>query len=294
MSYNLRYYFTFYSDRDKRNPLVVDEYTCNISELDGVDAAEEIEAQESPIIIDYNNSSDNKMQPLRGSECTLNLIATENFQLQDLYTENEQKWLVEIYRNASLIWSGFIIPDGCQESFAFTPYTIQVNAVDGLGLIKNLSYVQNDGNFWLGKQSFLEVIYNCLNRLAYPSIVINTCVNIYPDSYTPSDTLDPLDTTFVDAQRFLKDDEINPMNCQEVMDSILRQWTACIIQSEGEWFIYRPNEAALSDTLVFRSYTDNVYTGTVSKNIKTNVRRIFSGYNYRTLFSCFNRSVRHD
>ncbi|MFA5243714.1 MAG: hypothetical protein WC380_00300 [Pedobacter sp.] len=274
MSYNLRYYFTFYADRDKRNPLVINEYLCKISELDGVDAAEEIEAQESPVIIDYNNSSDYKMQPLRGSECTLNLIATENFQLQDLYTENEQKWLVEIYRNASLIWSGFIIPDGCQESFAFTPYTIQVNAVDGLGLIKNLSYVQNDGNFWLGKQSFLEVIYNCLNRLSYPSIVINTCVNIYPDSYTPSDTLDPLNTTFVDAQRFLKDDEINPMNCQEVMDSILRQWTACIIQSEGEWFIYRPNEAALSDTLVFRSYTDNVYTGTVSKNIK----QLLGGY----------------
>jgi len=274
MSYNIRYYFTFYSDRDKRTPNTVDIYTCNIYEKDGTLSAEEIEAQESPIIIDYNNSSDNKMQPLRGSECTLNLIATENFQLQDLYTENEQKWLVEIYRNASLIWSGFIIPDGCQESFAFTPYTIQVNAVDGLGLIKNLSYVQNDGNFWLGKQSFLEVIYNCLNRLAYPSIVINTCVNIYPDSYTPSDTLDPLNETFVDAQRFLKDDEINPMNCQEVMDSILKQWTACIIQSEGEWFIYRPNEAALSDTLVFRSYTDNVYTGTVSKNIK----QLLGGY----------------
>lgn len=274
MSYNLRYYFTFYSDRDKRVPFSVDEYECKIYELDGTEPAEEIEAQESPVIIDYNNSSDDKMQPMRGSECTLNLIATENFQLQDLYTENEQKWLVEIYRNSSLIWSGFIIPDGCQESFAFTPYTIQVNAVDGLGLIKNLSYVQNDGNFWLGKQSFLEVIYNCLNRLAYPQIVINTCVNIYPESYTPSDSLDPLAETFVDAQRFLKDDEINPMNCQEVMDSILKQWTACIIQSDGEWFIYRPNEAALSDTLVFRSYTDNVYTGTLSKNIK----KLLGGY----------------
>ena len=281
MSYNERYFFTFYADKDIRTAVPSDEYEVKILGLDTTEPPEEIQAQENPVTIVYQNSSDNKMEPFRGSECTLNLMATENFQLEDLYTENERFWLVQVYRNASLIWQGFIIPDGCQESFSFTPYTISVNAVDGMGLLKNLSYVQNDGNFWLGKQSFLDVIYNCFNRLGLPVINIKTCVNIYPSSYTPSDTLDPLDETYVDAQRFLLNDEINPMNCQEVLISILREWTSCIIMSEGVYYIYRPNEAALSDTLVFRSYTDNVYTGLETKDIS----EVLGGFSEGVVFA---------
>jgi hypothetical protein len=317
MSYVERYNFDFFSTRDLRSPLDCDEYEVKILERDGVTATEEISAQESPVIISYTNNSDNKLLPLRGSECVLNLIATEDFQLEDLYTEDERYWLVQIGRKGiplklmvnwsvdedtsgvdtnleifvnnvrvvntfvsssgsfsinkgdtvlikpfsyssvpgnngvnlavtglptqrsvtfpfaldttvnpttditiflqstysatdytairsgvfqktcsagstgnlvtftkeytsavsqaaaqsladadagfdaegqayaetngvcnldySLIWQGFIIPDGCQESWMFTPYTIQVNATDGLGLLKNLSFVQNSG-----------------------------------------------------------------------------------------------------------------------------------------------------
>ena len=180
MSYSQKYYFTFYSDRDTRiingTP---DEYSCDISQLDYAGSATEIQAQQNPIQINYQNTSSNKLEAIIGSEATLNLIATEDFELEDLYTENEREFLVEIFRNGTLIWSGFIIPDGCQESFTFAPYVISVNAVDGLGLLKNLSYVQNDGNFYLGKQTFIEVIQACLVRLEAPALVLNTCVNIY-------------------------------------------------------------------------------------------------------------------
>jgi hypothetical protein len=257
MSYNQRYYFTFYADRDTRiidgTP---DNYTCNISQLDYAGAIEEIQAQENPIQINYQNTSSNKLEPIIGSECTLNLIATEDFQLEDLYTENEREFLVEVYRNGGLIWSGFIIPDGCQESFTFAPYAISVNAVDGLGLLKNLSYVQNDGNFYLGKQSFIEVINACLIRLDSPSLVLNTCVNIYETSMTQGDSYDPFDMAYVNAERYLKDDQFTPMNCEDVLRSILEEWTAVMIQSDGEWYIYRPTELALSGDLVFRRYLD--------------------------------------
>lgn len=268
MSYNLRYFFSFYADRDTRiiggSP---DEYDCEILGLDNTEPSEEIEASDNPIIITYTNTSDNKMQALRGSNCQLNLIATENFQLQDLYTENERQWLVRVYRNTVKIWEGFIIPDGCRQSFTYTPYTISVNAVDSLGLLKNLAYVQNDGNFFVVKQSFLEVIYNCLNRLGLPEIALNTAVNIYSENYPATDSDDPLALTYTEAERYLKDDEVNPMNCQEVLEAVLQIWTACIIQSEGKFYIYRPNEIALNSTVIFRSYTDNVYTGLSTEDL---------------------------
>jgi len=257
MAYNLKYFFTFYADRDTR---VIDgtpdNYTCNISQLDYAGSVLEINAQQNPIQIDYQNTSSNKLEPIIGSECTLNLIASEDFELEDLYTENEREFLVEIYRNGILIWSGFVIPDGCQEAFTFAPYAISVNAVDGLGLLKNLSYVQNSGDFYLGKQSFIEVINACLIRLNSPSLILNTCVNIYDVTMTEGDSYDPLAQGFVNAERYLKDDQFTPMNCEEVLRSILEEWTAVMTQSGGQWYIYRPTELALTGDLVFRSYLD--------------------------------------
>jgi len=430
--YNPKYYFTFYADRDTRIANgFPDEYLCQISQLDFGGVMTEIQAQQNPIQINYQNTSSNKLEPIIGSECTLNLIATEDFELEDLYTENEREFMVQVYRKETpntylvnweleedlsgvdtnleilvngvqivnqfnsasgsfninrgdtvliksysytstsgnngvnleitgvptersvtfpfamdttiiptgginvflqsthsatdytairsalfetyclsgegsvevftkyydsaisqvaaqaladgdtgfntegqdyadtigvcyvspgefddLIWQGFIIPDGCQEAFTFAPYPISVNAVDGLGLLKNLSYVQNDGNFYLGKQSFIEVIQACLVRLDAPSLILNTCVNIYETSMTQGNTFDPLDMSFVNSERYLKDDQFTPMNCEEVLRSILEEWTAVMVQSGGEWYIYRPTELALSGALVFRRYLD--------------------------------------
>jgi hypothetical protein len=432
MSYSQKYYFTFYSDRDTRIvDGLPDEYLCSISQLDYAGASTEIQAQQNPIQINYQNTSSNKLEPIIGSECTLNLIATEDFELEDLYSENEREFMVQIYRketpntliinweleedisgvdanleilvngvqivnqfnsasgsfninlgdtvliksfsytstsgnngvnleitgiptkrsvifpfamdttiipttdinvflqsthsateytairsavfetscasgegslevftknynsvtsqaaaqaladadsgftaegqayaNANgvcyvspgefedLIWQGFIIPDGCQESFTFPPYVISVNAVDGIGLLKNLSYVQNDGNFYLGKQTFIEVIQACLVRLEAPALYLNTCVNIFEDSMTQGDTYDPLDQCYVNSERFLKDDQFNPMSCEEVLRSVLELWTAVLVQSSGEWFIYRPTELAVDGSLTFRRYLD--------------------------------------
>ncbi len=267
MAYLERYYFTFNETQDKRNPLVFNSYEVKILEKDGYIAAEEIQAVENPVQINYQNTSELILEPVIGSEATLNLIATVDFQLENLYTEDELRWLIEIYRNGSVIWRGFIIPDGCQESFTFAPYTISVNAVDTLGLLKNLAYVQNDGNFWLGKQSYINVIYNCLNRVEIPDINIYTCVNIYEEDYPSTDTDDPLALTFVNAETYLKSDNINPLSCEEVLKNIMQVWTARIIQSEGDWYIYRANESVLSESLVFRKYVNGVYSTTVTKNL---------------------------
>lgn len=271
MSYGLRYFFSFYADRDTRIVAgVPDEYTVNILDLDYVGTSEQIQAVEFPVTINCAPVSDDKTQPIKSSSVDLNLIATADFQLQELYTENERRWLVQVFRNGSKIWQGFIIPDGCQQSFTYPPYTISTNCVDTLGLLKNLSYVQNDGNFWLGKQTFVEVIYNCLNRVQIPDINLYTCVNVTEESYPATDSDDPLAQTYVNAETYLKEDNINPLDCQEVLEKVLRLWGAIIIQSEGDWYVFRPNELALSDTLIFRKYEDGqpAYSGfTVSKNL---------------------------
>lgn len=269
--YALRHYFSFYADKDTRLPLVApDEYRCEIHEFDYLGSATEIEATESPNQVSVQNLGDNKLLALIGSEATMNLIATVNFALQSLYTENERQFLVILKRNGSVVWRHFIIPDNCTEPFTFPPYPINVNCVDGLGLLKNFSFVLNDGTIYIGKMTFIEVIYACLSRLGIPDMVLNTCVNIYEITMTQGDAFDPLDMCYVNAERYFKPDGFTPMDCQEVLMSVLQEWTASIIQSEGEWWIFRPNEVALSGDLVFRRYVDGQRAydiPTISKNI---------------------------
>jgi hypothetical protein len=73
---------------------------------------------------------------------------------------------------------------------------------------------------------------------------------------TQGDTYDPLDQCYVNSERFLKDDQFNPMSCEEVLRSVLELWTAVLVQSSGEWFIYRPTELAVDGSLTFRRYLD--------------------------------------
>lgn len=435
MAYNLHYKYSWYADKDVRTTAPADRYEAWIRELDYVGAEETLVTQDSPVTINYQNVGDNKLEALRGSEATSNLIATEDFQLEELFTENERKYVKQIRRFAGVltvdwdmteinpvfadcnlriyvngvikvdsfieesgffkinrgdlltievysilawptvfcglqlevsreptlrtvtngatisytniepddniqifaystysadtytaihsevfynsvtgypitftrdytslvsqadaqaqadadllfdhdgqiyadafaiypaIWRGFIIPDGCQEAFTFTPYPISVNAIEGQGLLKNLSFVDNDGNTFIGRYTFIDILNLCLRRIGIPDIILNTCVNIYEVNMTQGDEYDPLELTYVNGERYLKDDGFTPMNCQEVVESVLQEWTACLIMSEGEWWIYRPNEAAESSILTFRRYYDGVHMFpryTVTKNI---------------------------
>jgi len=269
--YNLKYFFNYYADRDTR---VLngssDLWDVEILQLDFADMPSEIQAAASPVIINYSNTSDNKYEAFRGSEATLNLIATDDFDLEDLYTENEIEFVVKIYRNNSLVWQGYIIPDNCQETFSFAPYVVSVNCVEGLGLLKNYSFVQDDGNLWLGRFSFLDVIYKCLNRVSPPDMELYTSVNIYEVSMLQGNYYDPLNLTFVNAERYVKEDGFTPMDCQEVLLSVLQEWTSCIIESEGAWYIFRNNEIAVSGTIAFRKYLDGMMSydsGVVTKDL---------------------------
>ena len=66
--YNLKYFFTFYADRDTRiENGTPDDYTCDISQLDYDGEVIEIQAQQNPIQINYQNTSSNKLEAIIGS-----------------------------------------------------------------------------------------------------------------------------------------------------------------------------------------------------------------------------------
>lgn len=252
MAYTLKYFLEFYDPSENLNRTeILEDTTAILTPI-------ELEGASNPVSFS-SPDKDDIFTPVIGSALTLRFIATEEFTLEDLYTESETKYMVKHYRAGVLLWQGFIIPDGAQQSWVTRVWEIQLDCVDGLGLLKNLGFVNNDtGNNFDGKQSYLEVITNCLKRTSL-GMNINTSVNIFYSGLLPAfnsnpNDFDPLALAHIETERFYKDDGETPMNSDEVLKSILDEFKAVIVQRRGEWYVCRWNELFSLSTVSFRSY----------------------------------------
>ena len=192
----------------------------------------------------YGNLATNKantkdtLEVIRGGGLTINLEANLDLTFEDFYSENERTFLVKYFRDGVIEFIGWLSPEGLFQSYVEDKWIISLDCTDGLGFLKNLSYVENNGLPYNGKQSVLEVIVNCLKRTN-----IEQNINTYTDvRYIGQNaTSNTFAVTYINVDRFIKDDNETIMNCDEVLRSIFDLFACCITQYKGEWFIYKPN-----------------------------------------------------
>ena len=194
------------------------------------------------------------LESIRGGGLQIDLEATTLLSFNDLYSENEREYSVKYTRNGTdLLFYGWVSPEGLIESFVNDKWIISLDCTDGLGFLTNLSYVENaTGLQFVGKQSGLEIISNCLKRTNLQQNIYSS-IDIY---YTGmSTTENVLANTYFNANRFVKDDnEETYMNCDEVLRSVIEIFGACITQYKGDWYIYKPNELFDNSELTFFAY----------------------------------------
>jgi len=229
-------------------------------------------------VLKYGSAKDN-LDPIRGNGLDLNLEANNDLTLEDLYTEDENQFTVKMYRKNVLIFDGFLKPDGVYQSFVYDNWVINLTCVDGLGILKDLAFVQPNGLHWVGKMKAIDIIYKCLVRTNL-SMNLNTSVNIYYTGLTASDTLDPLAQIYISVDRFVKDDKDTIMDCQSVLKSVLNLFNANICQVDGQWYIYRVNEIYDNPSVKFRQYSknDNTYLGLNSKTLSLDLGSQIDNY----------------
>jgi len=243
--------------------IVNDVYKCNILQKNFTGEPVQIYGN---VAIEKASAKDH-LEPIRGTGLTLNLEATKDLTLEDLYTEDEQEFTIQLYKNNNLIFSGYLKPDGVFQDYVRDEWIITLDCIDGLGALKNLSFVKENGYHFTGKLSALDIIYNCLKRSGI-LLKINTSVNILYDGLEPSNNLDILAKTYINVDRFVKTDNETIMSCYEVLKSILDVFCAVITQIDGEWYIYKPNELYKSAYPLFRIYDiDNTFLGTKVINV---------------------------
>ena len=183
------------------------------------------------------------VQPTIASSLDISLEADENLTLQDLYTEEESKFKVRLKRNDQTIFYGILKPDGIWEDFVNERWEISMDAMDGLSILKDLSFVKDPNEFgisefYIGKITQFEAVKQCLHRIGYDlPINISTDLPVY-DGFTGTDSV--LKSVQMNADRFYQDAQKNNiMDCEAVLKSVLEPYSATIIQMNGEWWIFR-------------------------------------------------------
>lgn len=228
----VRYFSEFEQYDNRPYAKSVSLFRIEISDVDYTGEPQELTFGASPLKINFANTEDNKLSPLRGSQATMQFVTDDNFKLSDLYTDQEMKFIVTVYKDSVVKWKGFVIPDGCSEPFIDPPYPVTVKAIDGIGVLKNIPFVTVTGGV---KYRFLTVIRTCLNMLNL-NMNINTIQDLEYDGMASGG--DPLNLTYTYAERFIDDVEnLTPMNCGEVLESVLKQFNSILVQHNGEWVI---------------------------------------------------------
>lgn len=160
---NLKYFFE-YDNVDG------DRFICKINKKGYKGEATEIHGKAN---ITKGKAKDH-LDTFRGTGLDIQLEANIGLTLEDLYTDDEQSFTVRFYKNNKLVFRGFLKPDDVFESFVQDAWYINLTAIDGLGILENLSFVKEKGLFFVGKMKAFDIVYFCLKRIGIPMYVPNS------------------------------------------------------------------------------------------------------------------------
>jgi hypothetical protein len=203
--------------------------------------------------LEYAETKDT-LEPIRGCGLKIDLEANSDLSFSDLYSEEERTFSVVYKRDNEILFNGWLSPEGVFESLVSDKWVISLDCTDGIGFLKNLSYVDSNGFTFNGKQSILEIVSNCLKRTKtlqdiYVNIdIIYSGMNFYDDV---------LNKTYLNADRFVKDDSKTIADCDKVLRSVLDLFGAVLVSYRGKWVIFKPNTLALKQNIYFFNYDYN-------------------------------------
>lgn len=238
--------------------VVGDEFKLDIFQKNYTGSSSEINGR----VFLEKNEVKNHLEPIRGQGLNIELQASTETPFNDLFEINEMDYPVKFYRNNAILFDGYLTPEGVFQSFASDAWTINLAAVDGLGFLNDLSFVQTTGYAFNGKMSLLDIIYNCLNR---SGIKMNICTYV-PLAYNGMvDSNDVMTEVNIDVARFVRTDDNTLMSCLEVLKSALTITKSCITQQYGRWFIYRPSDFYSNEyPLAIEYNTNNSLIGNIN------------------------------
>lgn len=216
MAYALRYIMQFFSDRGN-------EIRIEIRQKGYVGEVEYKSLGSAPVLaIEEGDGA------IKGSSLSFAIQADVEDELKSLYTTDNKLFKVDLYRNSSLYWQGYLLPELYSENYIDPPYDVSVTAIDGIATLKNVVYQEDDI-----EMSLLDIIKNLLGK----TMLVMPC-KIHMQLYTMQGIM--LTTAYISAAAY------NGQTCYDVLNAILLSCNCKVLQFANEWLITAVTNAETS------------------------------------------------
>ena len=120
-----------------------DVYTINVHDADYSGSIVPFVEGEDGFTLRYDADDSDRYAAIIASSVRvtmeINSAALQSF-VNDLVSAPEQRFSLEILKNGSLWWVGYILTDLVVEEDMFFPYRFQIQATDGIGKLKDVTY----------------------------------------------------------------------------------------------------------------------------------------------------------
>lgn len=223
-TYQKRFWFNF---KDVKNV----QHTVEIWKLaePTTVTAVEVRGDENPFTISMPNISD-KFQSVRGTGCQINLLSQTNMQFLELYTAFMFEYQIRAYKNAQLIWTGYLDSELYTEPLdSLRNYPVSFSGSDGFALLDRLLYVDASGKNYSGLTTQYDIFKNIMQKLSLPYSAYYIGIATSIAGVTPATSETVFHKTFVLNSNYY-DEDGKAFTLRKVLEAILAPYGAFIIQ----------------------------------------------------------------
>ena len=164
-----------------------------------------------------------------GSSLELYAECAVDGEYAQFYTSSADQFKVEVYKDDSPMWVGYIVPELYSEPDIAPPYDVQIIATDGLGELKNYVFESS------GTDTLYNHIRTILDRLDLSTTYGLVSALKYMDNGAAYGAADIFNVR-------INLDHENGNTCYEVLQHLLSALNASITLYNGQWLIFRETD----------------------------------------------------
>lgn len=275
-------------------------WTCELIDINypSTGVSQAIELFGEGFEINYQQQSDERFAAIKGSDCSLNCVITDNQTGLNLLNwinstinaTKEDQYFLNIKKNGEPFWYGVILSDLNTRQDESRPFQYTITATDGLKRLstKPLQIVTDEIANYTGRIRFTTFLYEILKLtplyLSDVTVLFSTAVNWYEDIMGDVESYkDPLEYTKIAANTFSvkeENEERVSMTAYEILEAICEQWGMRVMLSEGYFRFYQVNSYEDEATTKYERYYERTSGG-------FSADAIFDGYSVDVLNTNF-------
>lgn len=280
-------------------------YVINIHDSEYSGSVVPFDVSKDGVTHDYDHQDKGRNVSVMTSKLKIRMLVKNadifNF-MQAVVDSAEGRFRVEVLRNGSKHWYGYVMPDlfDLQDKpYSLNP-VLTIMATDGIGRLKKIDY-NNAGSAYTGKATFLDHLYNILDKIGFDDfysagqVYLTTFVDWWEENQVYNSSNNPFELSRFDHRALIEVDrggEVIYNNAYDVLEQLVKEWNCRFLFSNGAYHLIQINSYTTDgSTKVLKHYDKEktkTTTSTTDFGIWNKTTGVLSSYNSGTYDSYHN------